>query len=129
MAIEILCLFAFLCTKLHISSASASKRDSSTSVGWVGRWACKSSGQAVKHSTIKCNSHVRLMPTVRQIPRREIRSRSRCSICIRCSDAMLRSMLSAVNWRLHALHDDSVAHGGYAHSACTGVLHRLDTCL
>ena len=29
MAIQIHCLFAFFCTKLHISSASASRRDSS----------------------------------------------------------------------------------------------------
>src|SRR6266446_1064933 len=103
-AIQIHCLFAFFCTKLHLSSASASSRDIITVIGCAGSWACKCSGQAVKHSTIKCKSHVRLTPTVRPILRSEMRSQNSCSIRLRCSDAMLRSRASAVNWRPHALH-------------------------
>src|SRR6266704_3131279 len=51
MAIQIHCLLAFFCTKLHIASASASSRRSTTSVGRYGSRTCTSSGQAAKHST------------------------------------------------------------------------------
>ena len=104
MAIQIHCLLAFFCTKLHISSASASSRDITTAVGWAGSWACRSSGQAVKHSTIKCKSHVRLTPTARQIPRSEMRSPQQVfdprALLVR--NAAVDGV--AVNWRPHALH-------------------------
>src|SRR6266446_5960511 len=104
MAIQIHCLLAFFCTKLHISSASASNLDITTAVGRAGSWTWRSSGQAVKHSTIKCKSHVRLTPTARQIPRSETRSHNRCSTLVRRSSAMRRSLAVALNWRSHALH-------------------------
>ena len=69
----------------------------STAAGRVGSGTWRSSGHAVKHSTIKCTSQVRLTPTVRQMPRSERRSHNSCSICRRCAGAMLRPMASAVN--------------------------------
>src|SRR6516162_2410905 len=48
----------------------------------------RSSGQAAKRATITCNSQVRLTPTARQMPRSEMRSRSRCSTMERRSSEM-----------------------------------------
>jgi hypothetical protein len=75
-------LFAFFPTKLHSPSASASSRRMTTSVGLTGSWTCQCSGQAAKHSTIKCKSQVRLTPTARQIPRRETLAQQVLNQCV-----------------------------------------------
>src|SRR5262249_29584627 len=49
---------------------------------------CRSSGQAAKRCTIKCNSQVRLTPTARQIPRSEMRSNNKCSTIVRCASVI-----------------------------------------
>jgi hypothetical protein len=47
--------------------------------------------------TIQCNSHVRLTPTARQIPRSEMRSHNRCSIIVRYSSKMSKFSTVATN--------------------------------
>jgi hypothetical protein len=88
-----------------------------TSAGPAGGWTCKRSGQAAKRSLIKYKSHVRLTPTARQIPRKEMRSRHRYSMSVRCSSAMKRSYARHKLAAACLATDDAVCHREYARSS------------
>src|SRR5262245_28717110 len=86
------------------SPASASSCRITTAAGLTGSWTCQGSGQAANRSTIPCKSQVRLTPTARQISRREMRSRSRRSISVRCACEMMLSSALATHWRPPVVH-------------------------